>query len=54
MSEREVWVVERDTVDPHQLGFCCRYACGETCIGCGDAENGIPLRYVSEEPRHGK
>lgn len=32
-----------DTVNPHELGFCCRFACGETCVGCGDAENGNPL-----------
>jgi hypothetical protein len=27
-------------VNPHTLGYCCRYACGETCIGCGDEMNG--------------
>jgi hypothetical protein len=27
-------------VNPHSLGFCCRYACNETCIGCGDESNG--------------
>lgn len=30
-------------VDSHKLGFCIRYACGQTCIGCGDPENGQDL-----------
>jgi len=32
-------------VNPHLLGFCCRYACNETCVGCGDSENGMPLYW---------
>lgn len=36
---------EANDVNPHNLGFCCRYACNETCVGCGDSENGIPLEF---------
>ncbi len=31
-------------VNPHNLGYCCRYASNQTCVGCGDAENGLPIR----------
>jgi hypothetical protein len=30
-------------VDTHNLGTCLRFANGETCIGCGDAENGAQI-----------
>jgi len=32
-----------DLVNPHKLGFCCRFASNQTCMGCGDATNGDPL-----------
>jgi len=34
---------ERESkMDTHKLGTCLRFANGETCIGCGDEENGQP------------
>ncbi len=30
-------------LDTHKLGTCLRFANGQTCIGCGDKVNGIPL-----------
>jgi hypothetical protein len=39
----ETAMAEFEWVDPHKLGFCCRYAANETCIGCGDETNGQPL-----------
>ena len=35
---------EGEQTDPHKSGYCVRFACGETCIGCGDNENGSELR----------
>lgn len=32
------------TVDPHKLGYCCRHASNTTCVGCGDAENGLRIK----------
>lgn len=40
---KTVEMVINEHVNPHDSGYCCRYANGETCIGCGDAENGEKL-----------
>lgn len=29
--------------DPHTVGFCCRYASNQSCVGCGDPTNGEEL-----------
>jgi len=39
-EEYEKWERELDT---HKLGTCLRFANGETCVGCGDALNGVKL-----------
>jgi hypothetical protein len=36
----DCWEKPEPEVDSHKLGFCIRYACGQTCVGCGDTENG--------------
>lgn len=36
-----------DRRDTHKVGFCHRFAYGESCVGCGDQENGIALPEYS-------
>ena len=40
----------QDKVDPHKFGYCFRYAMDQTCVGCGDPENGKAIRSP-KEPR---
>lgn len=35
--------MDGDEVNPHELGYCCRFATGQSCIGCGDEVNGVEL-----------
>lgn len=38
-------------VNPHLLGFCCRYASNLSCVGCGDSENGeiMPKTIIEDK-----
>lgn len=35
-----------DRINPHNFGYCCRYAANQSCIGCGDEENGTPVEQI--------
>ena len=44
----------RDRRNTHLVGFCHRYAVGESCVGCGDSENGVALEELPYRENYGK